>query len=151
MLLIQQSTKILRAGEQPEDRELGQRPAVHTRGSGEDDPAQLLLAQPGRLHLPATAGRHGLHPAEPGVGVRRPLQGRGVDVGNAVQDLGRIDQVVERLLLARCPLEGRIAGEVSGVPHRGIERLVADQVDPRLQSLDQLAVRLVQRRGHNHA
>jgi hypothetical protein len=150
-LLSEQPREILRAGEQPEDRELGQRSAVDAGRRGEEDSAQLRLAQSGGFHLPAAAGRHRLHPTEPRVRVRRPLQGCGVDIGNAVEDLGRVDHVIERLLLAGGPLKRRIPGEVGGMAHRGVQRLVADQVDAGLQPLDQLAVCLGQRRGDDHA
>jgi hypothetical protein len=35
--------------------------------------------------------------------------------------------------------------------HRGIQRLIADQVDARLQTFDHLAVLLGQRRSDDHA
>ena len=70
--------------------------AVHPRRGGEEDPAQLVRAQSGGLHLTAAAGRHGLDPAELGIRVRRPLQGRRVDIGNAVEDVGRVDHVRRR-------------------------------------------------------
>jgi hypothetical protein len=113
----------------------------------EDDSAQLVLAQSGGLHLAAAAGRHRVNPAESGIRIRRPPQGVGVDIGNAVERLGRVDHVLELLLLSRGSTKRRIPGEVSRMAHRGIQRLVTDQVDARLQPLDQLAVLLGQRRA----
>ena len=150
-LLGEQPRQILRAGQHAEDGELGQRSAVHAGRGGEDDPAQLLLAQSGGLHLAAAAGRHGVHPAESRIRIRGPLQRVGVDVGNAVERLGRVEHLLERSLLSRGTTKRRIAGEVGRMTHRRIQRLVADQVDPRLESLDQLAVLLGQWRGDDHA
>jgi len=97
--------------------------------------------------MAAAAGGHGVHPAQPRVGVGGPAQGSGVDIGNAVERFGRVDHRLEGTLLLRCPAKRRIPAEVSGVAHRWIQRLVANQVDPRLELEDPPAVLLAERAG----
>ena len=107
--------------------------------------------QSGGLDLAAAAGRHGVHPAQLRVGVRRALQGGRVDIGNAVERVGRVEHLLEGPLLLGRPGEPGVAGEVGRMPHRRIERLVADQLDPRLAPLDQLAQLFGKGRGDDDA
>jgi len=59
--------------------------------------------------------------------------------------------MLERSLLSRGTPKRRVAREVGRVTHRRIQRLVADEVDSWLESLDQLAVLLREWCGNHYA
>ena len=148
-LLGEQPRQILRAGQHAENGELRQRSAMHAGRRGEQDPAKLLLAESGGLHLAATTGSHGA-PSGPGF---RP---RSV---SALPDRRRVSRttprpsraLLERSLLIRVRRNDGSPEEIGRVTHRRIQRLVADQVDSWLESLDQFAVLLGEWCGDHHA
>jgi hypothetical protein len=124
---------------------------VHPGGGAEHDPLQLRGIEAGGLDLATTPSRHGVHPAQGRVGVRGALQGGRVDVGNAVERVRGVEQLLERPLLPGCPRESGITGEIGRMPHRRIQRLVPDQLDPRFPLLDQPAQLLGQGCGYDDA
>ena len=148
-LLVHQPGQVLCAGHYAEHGELGQRSAVHAGRGGERDSPQFLGVNPAALTAPPPPAAMVCTHRRSGVGLDRPPQRVGIDVGNAIERLGRVEHRFERLLLIHRPAERRVAAEVSGMAHRWIHRLVPDQVDPRLQALHELAQLLGQRCGHH--
>lgn len=139
-LLGLQSRQVLRAREDAEHRILGERIAVHTRRRRESNAIQLRRREVGCFHLSSASGGHRVHPPQARVVVGHPLEFAGLGVGDSVQNIRRAQHVVKLTLLRRSSHEGRITVEVGGVAHRRIERLIANQLDSGLQSLDDCAV-----------
>ena len=86
-----------------------------------------------------------------GICIRGAFQCDRIHIGNPVQRLGRVEHLLERPLLIWGTPKQRVASEVGRVTHRWIQPLVADQLDPWLESLDQFAVLLRKRCRHYHA
>ena len=109
--------------------------------SASERPAALTCAPP-PAGMVCTQRRPAL--ASDGAGQRR-----GLLVRHAVERLGGVDQLLERGLLRRRPLKGRIPGMVAGEALRRKQALVADEVDARFGPHD-LGDQVLADRGRCH-
>ncbi|MPM97903.1 hypothetical protein SDC9_145083 [bioreactor metagenome] len=149
LLVSLQPRQFLRAGENAEQRELGERPGMHPGGGGEDHPPEFFLGEVRRLHLRAAAGGHDVHPLEFRVGSHDAGQFGRVVIGEAVQDVGAVDQFGEPGLLLGRPLEARVAPMIGRPPHRGHQVGFVTDLDSGIGGPEPLDV-LTGQRFRNH-
>jgi hypothetical protein len=137
-LLSQQTRQVLGAGQHPEDRELGQSAAMHAGRGGEQHPPELSGGQARGPHLGATAGGHGLDPAQAGIAPDGRRQGSRPRIRNPIQDVCLAQQLIERGLLFAGPPEVRITLMVPGKPLRRQQRIVDQQIHRRVDIRQQV-------------
>ncbi|MPN35713.1 hypothetical protein SDC9_183211 [bioreactor metagenome] len=106
----------LQAGQDAEERELGQRMPVHPGGGGHHERRQALRGQVGCAQLRSTAGSHGVHPPQARIGHRRAAQRSGRGVRDAEEDLRPVHDGLESRLGRPAARESRRTGVVPGEP-----------------------------------
>jgi hypothetical protein len=136
VLVGAQPRQVLRSGEHAEHRELGERspwtPAVvekTTRWSASG-------ARPASRTC-AASGRRGHDPPQPRIGRDRARERRRIDIRDAEQGVGRVDQLLEAALLAGVRRKAGSPDQSAGAAHRRKQVGLADHLDARFELLDQ--------------